>query len=139
MTEPEHRYKILRTQVDVVVETGIAVLNATDDTVLSMRELCDGDVILYAADDQHPALLAHREAGKRVVFIRKGQIECAIGGAVRHAFNLHADISPATRALPAEVLLPAIAAAWALGLDDATIRTGLETFATDETQKLVIA
>jgi len=139
MTEPEHRYKILRTQVDVVVDTGVAVLNATDDTVLSMSELCDGDVILYAADGQHPTLLAHREAGKGVVFIREGQIECATGGTVTHTFDLNADVSPATRTLPAEVLLPAIAAAWALGLDDATIRTGLETFATDETQKLVIA
>jgi cyanophycin synthetase len=139
MTEPEHRYKILRTQVDVVVETGVAVLNATDATVLSMSELCDGEVILYAVDGQHPALLAHREAGKRVVFIRKGQIECALGGTIMHRFDLHADISPAARALPAEVLLPAIAAAWALGLNDATVRTGLETFATDETQKLVIA
>jgi hypothetical protein len=52
---------------------------------------------------------------------------------------MQTDIGPAARALPAEVLLPAIAAAWALGLNDATIRTGLETFATDETQKLVIA
>jgi cyanophycin synthetase len=139
MTEPEHRYKILRTQIDVVVETGVAVLNATDDTVLSMTKLCDGDVILYAADGQHPALLAHREAGKRIVFIRDGQIECATGSTVTHTFNLHADISPAARVLSAEVLLPAIAAAWALGLNDATMRTGLETFATDETQKLVIA
>ena len=139
MTEPEHRYKILRTQVDVVVETGVAVLNAADDTALSMSALCDGEVILYAIDGQHPALLAHREAGKRIVCIRKGQIECASGSTVTHYFDLHANISPAARALPAEVLLPAIAAAWALGLNDATIRTGLETFATDETQKLVIA
>jgi cyanophycin synthetase len=123
----------------VVVETGVAVLNATDDTVLSMSELCDGDVILYAVDGQHPALLAHREAGKGVAFIREGHIECATGSTVTHTFDLNADVSSATRALPAEVLLPAIAAAWALGLDDATIRTGLETFATDETQKLVIA
>ncbi len=139
MTEPEHRYKILRTQVDVVVETGVAVLNATDDTVLSMGELCDGEVILYAPDGQHPALLAHREAGKRAVFVREGQIECAAGSTVTHRYDLNDNISPAARALHAEVLLPAIAAAWALGLNDATIRTGLETFATDETQKLVIA
>ncbi|MFM8246944.1 MAG: cyanophycin synthetase, partial [Burkholderiaceae bacterium] len=36
MTEPEHRYKILRTQIDVVLETGAAVLNADDETVLDM-------------------------------------------------------------------------------------------------------
>jgi cyanophycin synthetase len=139
MTAPEHRYKILRTQVDVVVETGVAVLNATDETVLSMSELCDGDVILYAADAEHPALIAHREAGKRVVFLRNGRIERATGAAITDGFDLQADLSPAARALPADVLLPAIAAAWALALNDATIRTGLETFANDETQKLVIA
>jgi cyanophycin synthetase len=139
MTEPEHRYKILRTQVDVVVETGVAVLNATDETVLSMAELCDGDVILYATDGQHPALLAHREAGKRVVFVREGRIERASGTLVTDSFDLQADLSPAAHALTPNVLLPAIAAAWALGLNDATIRTGLQTFATNETHKLVIA
>lgn len=139
MTEPEHRYKILRTQVDVVVETGVAVLNATDETVLSMAELCDGEVILYATDGHHPALLAHREAGKRAVFVREGRIERASGALVTDSVDLQADLSAAAQALTPNVLLPAIAAAWALGLEDATIRTGLQTFATDETHKLVIA
>ena len=139
MTGPEHRYKILRTQVDLVVDTGVAVLNAADETVLSMSELCDGDVILYATDAQHPALIAHRESGKRIVFLQQGRAERATGAAIIDGFDLQADLSPAARALPAEVLLPALAAAWALGLDDGTIRTGLATFATDETQKLVIA
>lgn len=139
MTEPEHRYKILRTQVDVVVETGVAVLNATDETVLSMAELCDGEVILYATDGHHPALLAHREAGKRAVFVREGRIERASGALVTDSVDLKADLSAAAQALTPNVLLPAIAAAWALGLEDATIRTGLQTFATDETHKLVIA
>ncbi len=139
MTEPEHRYKIMRTQVDVVVDTGCAVLNATDETTLSMAELCDGDVILYAADGQHPALLAQREAGKRATFIADNKIIRALGNTVVDAIDLERDLSPAAHELPTEVLLTAISGAWALGLDTQLIRTGLETFGTVDTQTLVIA
>lgn len=139
MTEPEHRYKIMRTQVDVVVETGVAVLNATDEVALSMAELCDGDVILYAADSQHPALLAQREAGKRVTYISENKIIRASGNDVVDAIRLDRDLSPAAHELPTDVLLAAISGAWALGLDTQLIRTGLETFGTVDTQTLVIA
>ncbi len=139
MTEPEHRYKIMRTQVDVVVDTGVAVLNATDEVALSMTELCDGDVILYAADGQHPALLAQREAGKRVTYISENKIIRANGNDVVDALRLDRDLSPAAHELPTDVLLAAISGAWALGLDTQLIRTGLETYGTVDTQTLVIA
>ena len=139
MTEPEHRYKIMRTQVDVVVETGVAVLNATDEVALSMAELSDGDVILYAADGQHPALLAQREAGKRVTYIRDNKIIRATGNEVVDTIDVERDLSPAAHELPTDVLLAAISGAWALGLDVQLIRTGLETYGTVDTQTLVIA
>lgn len=129
----------MRTQVDVVVETGVAVLNATDEVALSMAELCDGDVILYAADGQHPALLAQREAGKRVTYISDNQIIRASGNDVVDAIRLDRDLSPAAHELPTDVLLAAISGAWALGLDTQLIHTGLETFGTVDTQTLVIA
>lgn len=139
MTAAEHRYKIMRTQVDVVVETGVAVLNATDETTLSMAELCDGDVILYAADGQHPALLAQREAGQRVTYISDNKIIRASGNDVVDTIDLERDLSPAAHELATDVLLAAISGAWALGLDTQLIRTGLETFGTVDTQTLVIA
>ncbi len=139
MTAPEHRYKIMRTQVDVVVETGVAVLNATDETTLSMAELCDGDVILYAADGQHPALLAQREAGKRVAYIHGNKIIRAAGNDVIDTTDIERDLSPAAQELATDVLLAAISGAWALGLDAQLIRTGLETFGTVDTQTLVMA
>ncbi len=139
MTEAEHRYKILRTQVDVVVETGAAVLNATDETVLSMAELCDGDVLLYAEAGQHPALLAHREAGKRVIFVQDGHIIRASGHDIIDSFDLQRDLSVIAGALPATVLMAAVASAWALGMEAHIIRTGLETYGTAQSQTLVIA
>ncbi len=139
MTGPEHRYKILRTQVDVVLETGAAVLNATDETVLSMAELCDGDVLLYAEDRNHPALRAHREAGGRVLYIDGNCLVRSAGADEIDRMHLQRELSPTAAALPPEVLLAAVGAAWALGLDAQTIRTGLDTYGTVLPQTLVIA
>lgn len=139
MTEPEHRYKILRTQVDVVLETGAAVLNAADETVLSMAELSDGDVLLYAQDGHHPTLLAQREAGRRVLYVENGQLVRAQGTTEVDRLDLQRDLSPAAAALAPDVLLAAVGGAWALGLDAQTIRTGLETYGTVLPETLVIA
>jgi len=139
MTEPEHRYKILRTQIDVVLETGAAVLNADDETVLDMAKLSDGDVLLYAHDGQHPALVAHRESGRRVLYLEDGFLVRAHGNAVADKINLSRDLSPAAAALSHAALLAAIGAAWALGLEAQLIRTGLDTYGTVQPETLVIA
>lgn len=139
MTEPEHRYKILRTQVDVVVETGAAVLNATDETVLEMAKLSDGDVLLYAQDGAHAALAAHREAGKRVLYLEDEHLVRAHGSSVTDRLHLKRDLSPTAAALPPDVLLAAVGTAWALGLDAQIIRTGLDTYGTVQPKTLVIA
>ncbi|MFM7657435.1 MAG: cyanophycin synthetase, partial [Burkholderiaceae bacterium] len=139
MTEPEHRYKILRTQIDVVLETGAAVLNADDETVLDMAKLSDGDVLLYAHDGQHPALVAHRESGRRVLYLEDGFLVRAHGSAVADKINLTRDLSPAAAALSHSALLAAIGAAWALGLEAQLIRTGLDTYGTVQPEMLVIA
>jgi len=39
ITEPEHIYNVLRTQVDVVLPNGCSVLNADDEAVVKMAEL----------------------------------------------------------------------------------------------------
>jgi len=127
MPEAEHRFKILRTQVDVVLPSGVAVLNAADATVLDMAKLCDGDVILYAIDGQHPALIAHRAEGKRTVFMNDDTVVQDDG---RHRFDLivRNDLPDVVRAMPADVLLAAVGAGLALALEADTIATGLKTF-----------
>lgn len=127
MPEAEHRFKILRTQVDVVLPSGVAVLNAADATVLDMAKLCDGDMILYAIDGQHPALIAHRAEGKRTVFMNDDTVVQDDG---RHRFDLivRNDLPDVVRAMPADVLLAAVGAGLALALEADTIATGLKTF-----------
>jgi cyanophycin synthetase len=50
--------KIMRTQVDVVLRTGTAVLNAAIPEVADLAELCDGKVIFYALDEHLDTLKA---------------------------------------------------------------------------------
>jgi cyanophycin synthetase len=115
---------VLRTQVDVVLAEGAAVLNADDPRVLEMAELCDGEIVLYGADASSPALAAHRGAGGRVVFARHADLVLARG--------TDETVLPGLAALvDADALLPATAAAWATGLDAAALRAGLESYRPD--------
>lgn len=77
--EPEQLYKVLRTQIDVVQDDGAAVLNAADPMLVSMAELCDGEVIFYALDGNLAALAEHRGNGGRAVFLRGQDIVLARG------------------------------------------------------------
>ena len=125
---PEKMAKVLRTQVDVVLDDGVAVLNAADERVAALAQFCDGEVILYAADPQTPALLAHRGAGARggrSVYLQDGRPVLATGSAETRL----APLSRLARGgIADETLLAVIAAAWALDIAPDLIIAGIETF-----------
>jgi len=127
-TPPEQMAKVLRTQVDVVLEDGVAVLNAADAGVAALGQFCDGEVILYAVDPLAPALVAHRATGARggrVVTLRDGRPVLATGSAETRL----APLSRLARGgLPDETLLAVVAAAWALEIPPDLIIAGIETF-----------
>ena len=114
-------FNVLRTQVDVILPSGVAVLNAADPQVVGMAELCDGEVMFYGVDEQLAAVAAHRAAGQRVVFQRANRIVMAAGAEEVATLPLSALVPP-------EAVLAAIAAAWALGLTAELIGAGLRTF-----------
>ncbi len=126
--EPEQMYKIMRTQVDVVLPDGVAVLNADEAAVVELAELCDGDVIFYGSSAELPAIVAHREQGKRVAFIRDGQIILATGAEEIQLMPVSA-LKPA-KAEKALSVLAAVTAAWALQVSPELIAAGLRTFDT---------
>ena len=68
--QPEQVFQVLRTQVDVVLPDGVAVLNAADPMVVEMAPLCDGEVIFFAVDPALPVIVEHRARGGRAVFVR---------------------------------------------------------------------
>ena len=121
-------YNVIRTQVDVVLSNGTAVLNGDDKRVAEMVDLCDGNVILYAIDENHPPLLAHRQAGKRSAFIRNGQLVLAMGRDEKVALDLAPSAKSKRIHFAPTTLLAAISAAWALEISPDLIRAGIETF-----------
>ena len=131
--DPDQVYNVLRTQVDIVLPGGVAVLNANDPLVLKMAALCDGSVMLFAADPEIPAITEHREQGGRAVFVRYGRLVMATG---RDEVTLVETasiplLSKGAAAFKLENILAAVGAAWALGLSQELIRTGIETFKVD--------
>jgi cyanophycin synthetase len=128
--EDEQMYKVMRTQVDVVLADGAAVLNVDDERLVEMAELCDGEVIFYGQDGEHPTLQAHTEAGKRAVFLRRGFVVLATGPNVETLSELGeiAHWLVHTGADSADTLLAAIAAAWGMNLSADLITAGIETF-----------
>ncbi len=132
--------KVLRTQVDVVLSHGFAVLNAADEIVAALAELCDGESILYAVDPQCEALSVHRGAGARggrAVFVRDGRVVLATGSAETRLAPLQrlaqGRSGPTGAPIDTEVLLAAIAAAWAMDVPPDLIVAGIETFAAEPT------
>ncbi|MFZ6755349.1 cyanophycin synthetase [Undibacterium sp. Dicai25W] len=129
--DADQMYKIMRTQVDVILPDGVAVLNASEPAVVELAELCDGKVIFYALDATLPVIVKHREEGERVVFVRDQNIVLA-NGAEETALLPLSSLKPAKAAQP-ESILAAVAAAWALNIDPELIEAGLRTF--DSNQK----
>lgn len=124
--DAEQVYKVARTQVDVVLPTGTAVLNADDAQALSMAELCDGKVILYSMQADNPAIVAHQAANERAVFLREQCIVLAHGPHTRASLPL-ASLKPAKASKP-EMVMAAVAAAWALDIPVELLGAGLRTF-----------
>ncbi len=117
---------VIRTQVDVILPDGVAVLNAANDQVAALADLCDGSVIFYAFDEHNAVMAAHRAAGQRIVFARDGRIMLAEGG-IETPLNTLATMKPSTVKYP-ENVLAAVAAAWALGVPSDLLCGGLRAF-----------
>ena len=125
-------FSITRTQVDVVLPTGIAVLNADDEWVAKMAELSDGEVIFFTQDADSALINIHLQNGGRAVIVGKQQIALKWGlndqKSIPVPLPSHAAIDPQWHS---QNLGAAIAAAWGLGIPFNVIEAGTETFVPD--------
>jgi cyanophycin synthetase len=129
--ELEQVVKVYRTQVDVVLPSGTAVLNADDDQVAAMAPLCDGKVTLFGMSGASPVIAAHRGQGGRAVFVQDDHIVLAEGPAETLLLSLAAVPSMAEGvdlAFQTQNILAALGAAWALDIDLEFMRAGIESF-----------
>ena len=121
----------IRTQIDVVLPTGTAVLNAEDERVADLAQYCDGSVLLYASHDAHPKIAEHRAQGHRVGFWREGALILALGKQETEVLSCQ---RPAVAKLLKEGklemghILVAACVAWALGIPADLIRAGVKSY-----------
>lgn len=130
----EQVYNVARTQVDVVLSSGAAVLNAEDALVAEMAELCDGEVILFAQDAASGVIAAHVEKGGRAVVLNDGRLALVFAGQQVSLTKLtalpffQAMQDHAQKDLAVTALLAAVGVAWALDISAELISAGIETF-----------
>jgi cyanophycin synthetase len=127
---PEQVYNVLRTQVDVVLSGGKAVLNAGYPLLAEMAELCDGEVIFFAQDADLPVIAAHIKENGQAVLVVDDLIVLAMGNAkiVLTKLSTIPFLQAQCHGEKLDHVLAAIATAWALGLSPTLIRAGIETF-----------
>ena len=144
-------FTVFRTQVDVVTPTaaaiddveedvklpiGAAVLNAKEEMLVEISELCHGEVIFFSIESDLPAIIQHRTngtgptQGKRAVILRNGLITFANGSDELPLINLMEITSntDAHNTQAIENILAAAGAAWGLGMEPDLIRIGIEAF-----------
>ncbi|MEZ5614073.1 MAG: cyanophycin synthetase [Rhodocyclaceae bacterium] len=123
-------YHVLRTQVDIVLPEGVAVLNAADPQVARMAELCDGEVVFYGLTQDLPAIAAHRARGGRALYLRENRIMLTTGAVEGPFMELPAFATDkdGTDSERAACLLAVVGAAVALDIPLETIRVGIDTF-----------
>ncbi len=125
-------FSIVRTQIDVVLPTGVGVLNADDPMVVQMAELCDGEVIFFSEHSDSDLIKNHIQNGGRAVIVGKQQITLKSGKLEQKNIPVprHSE-STASSPWKAMNLGAAIAAAWALEIPFEVIEAGAETFVAD--------
>lgn len=137
---PEHHYgefyieeaeqvcNVLRTQIDVVLDSGVAVLNAEDSLVAAMAEYCDGEVMYFAHDAS--ILAEHLAQGGRAVTLRDDKILLCTGTSEQSLIALSRIpmLGESQDEQQLENILAAVAVAWSLQVAPALMRAGLETY-----------
>ena len=121
----------IRTQIDLVLSNGFAVLNAADEAVADLAQYSDGGVILYADDEAEPRLAAHRAEGGRVGFWRDDQLILAQEAKEQAVLSIQ---RPAVarllknNSLSQNDMLIAACAAWAMDMGADLIRAGVKSY-----------
>ncbi len=125
---PEQMPRVLRTQVDVVLSSGAAVLNADESEVAELARLCDGAVVLTSSDPNNALVAEHRATeGGRAVVVKSGQVVLLQGSSEKSLGTLER-LTQGHPATPTPALLAAIGAAWALDIAPDLIAAGIKTF-----------
>lgn len=113
-------FNVLRTQVDVVLPDGFAVLNADNPDIAGMASLSDGDVILFGETIGSTVIAAHLAEGGRAVVADAGTLQ------ILDAANPPIEIALGMSGPASLWQAAAVAAAWGSGVTLPLIKAGIE-------------
>lgn len=121
---------IYRTQMDVVLPNGMAVLNADDPRVMALAQFCDGQLTLFSSQAQSPVIASHLAQGGRAVYAELDRLVLAQDNVRRDlcAMSSIACEDPSASLTHRSCVLAAAAAAWSLGVKPELIAAGLMAF-----------
>jgi cyanophycin synthetase len=128
INDAEGIFKVMRSQIDVVLPSGTGILNADDAEVADMARLCDGEVIFFSRFGDAPCLAEHFANNGRAVFSRDGQIVLARGNDVQPLMTINSIPLLQLRNDALESILAAVAVGVAMNLSREIMSTGIQTF-----------
>lgn len=128
INDGEDIYRVMRSQIDVVLPSGVGVLNADDAEVADMARLCDGEVIFFSRFGTAECLKDHLAKGGRAVFTRDNQIVLARGDDERPLMGINSIPLLQLRNDALESVLAAVAVGLGMNLSRDIMSTGIQTF-----------
>ncbi|MEN9384256.1 MAG: cyanophycin synthetase [Pseudomonadota bacterium] len=124
----EQMRNVLRTQVDVVLPNGCAVLNSDDPSCVALAEVCDGNVIFYGsklvaqdAENPKPGTRQITLQGNSLVLVGSGTPQVLLDLAQPEVAGL------LENQLPLPALMAAVAVGIAMEVPQPVLRAGIET------------
>lgn len=135
ISDEDQLFNVVRTQVDVVLPTGVCVLNADDPMIVKMTELSKGEVMYFSEDANSLVIAEHQKNKGRFIIANPNAIILKHGDAEKKMILVPTSIQnrPKSEWAPHLSLAAAIGAAWALEIPLDVIEAGVETFVPDAT------
>jgi cyanophycin synthetase len=135
ISDEDQLFNVVRTQVDVVLPTGVCILNADDPMIVKMTELSKGEVMYFSEDAHSSIITEHQQKKGRFIIATPNEIILKHGETEKMVIPVPASIQnrPKSEWLPHLSLAAAIGAAWALDIPLNVIEAGVETFVPDAT------
>ena len=130
ISDEDQLFNVVRTQVDVVLPTGVCVLNADDPMIVKMAELSKGEVMYFSEDSDSSVIAEHQQKKGRFIIAHHDAITLVQGDTEKKVIPVPTSIQnrPKSEWVPHLSLAAAIGAAWALDIPLHVIEAGVETF-----------
>jgi len=138
ISDEDQLFNVVRTQVDVVLPTGVCVLNADDQMIVKMIELSKGEVLFFSEDPDSEVIAKHKHNQGRFIISTPTAITLYQGNTEKIVIPVPTLIQNYSKSewKPHLCLAAAIGAAWGLEIPLNIIEAGVETFVPDATNNI---